>query len=104
MKSKKEIEFSMFELVNVKSPDNTKTFIVNEEFTDGNYIHTSGIMEWNSGGAGIMYFTGKGKRVSAKWIDNNNLEIIYEQNLIFDKNENESFFQGDKVKIEYKAE
>ena len=104
MKSKKEIDFSMNELVEVKSPDNTKVFKVNEEFADRNYIQTSGIMEWNSGGgAGIMYFNGQGKSITAKWIDNNRLAIIHEPDLTFDKKESETFFQGDKVIIEYKT-
>lgn len=99
-----KFEFTMNELVEIKSPDNSKVFRVNEEFTNGNYIHTSGILEWNSGGgAGIMYFTEKGKYISAKWIDNQNLKLIHEPNLTFDKKEKESFFQGDKVIIEYKS-
>ncbi|WP_242206688.1 hypothetical protein [Aestuariivivens insulae] len=69
-------EFTTNELVRISTADGTKEFRINEEFTNGKYIHTSGIMEWNSGGgAGILYFNGEGKKVSAKWIDNNNLEI-----------------------------
>lgn len=100
-----KFEFTTNELVRISTADGTKEFRVNEEFTNGKYIHTSGIMEWNSGGgAGIMYFNGEGKKVSAKWIDNNNLEIIHEPNLNFVKKENESFFRGNEVKIEYKTE
>jgi len=62
-------------------------------------------MEWKSGGgSGIIYFNGEGKKISAKWIDNNTLEIIHEPNLTFVKKENESYFGGDGVKIEYKTE
>lgn len=100
-----KFDFTTNELVRISTADGTKEFRVNEEFTNGKYIHTSGIMEWNSGGgAGIMYFNGEGKKVSAKWIDNNNLEIIHEPNLNFVKKENESFFRGNEVKIEYKTE
>ena len=100
-----KFEFTTNELVRITTTDGTKEFRVNEEFTNGKYIHTSGIMEWSSGGgAGIMYFNGEGKKVSAKWIDNNNLEIIHEPNLNFVKKENESFFRGNEVKIEYKTE
>tara|TARA_R110002020_G_scaffold105490_1_gene246100 strand:- start:3879 stop:4562 length:684 start_codon:yes stop_codon:yes gene_type:complete len=100
-----KFEFTTNELVRITTADGTKEFKVNEEFTNGKYIHTSGIMEWNSGGgAGIMYFNGEGKKVSAKWIDNNNLEIIHEPNLNFVKKENGSFFRGNEVKIEYKTE
>ena len=100
-----KFDFTTNELVRISTADGTKEFRVNEEFTNGKYIHTSGIMEWNSGGgAGIMYFNGEGKKVSAKWIDNNNLEIIHEPNLNFVKKETESFFRGNEVKIEYKTE
>lgn len=99
-----KFEFTMNELIRIASPDNTKVFKVNEEFTNGNYIHTSGIMEWNSGGgAGILYYTGKGKPIVAKWNDNQNLELIHEPDLTFDKKECETFYCGDKVKIEYKT-
>ena len=99
-----KFEFTMNGLVQIKSPDNSKVFKVNEEFTNGNYIHTSGIMEWDSGGgAGIMYYTGEGKSISAKWIDNNNLELIHEPNLTFNKKESELYFRGNKVVIEYKT-
>ncbi|KZS40086.1 hypothetical protein AWE51_25455 [Aquimarina aggregata] len=100
-----KFEFTTNELIRISTADRTKEFRVNEEFTNGKYIHTSGIMEWNSGGgAGIMYFNGEGKKVSAKWIDNSNLEIIHEPNLTFVKKESDSFFCGDQVKIEYKTE
>ena len=100
-----KFEFTTNELVLITSPDNTKIFKVNEEFTNGKYIHTSGIMEWNSGGgAGIMYYTEESKNISAKWIDSNKLEIIHEPNLTFDKKEKESFFRGDKAIIEYITE
>ncbi len=101
---KPKFEFTMNELVQMTSPDKTKVFKVNEEFTNGNYIHTSGIIEWNSGnGAGIMYYTGEGKSISAKWIDNQTLELFHEPNLTFNKKESRLFFKGDKVIIEYKT-
>nr|WP_298996055.1 hypothetical protein [uncultured Allomuricauda sp.] len=100
-----KFEFKTNELVRISTTDGTKEFRVNEEFTNGEYIHTSGIIEWNSGGgAGIVYFNGEGKKISAKWLDNNNLEITHEPNLTFVKKEYESFFSGDEVKIEYKIE
>ena len=100
-----KFEFTTKELVKIRTIDGTKEFRINEEFTNGKYIHTSGIMEWSSGGgAGIMYYTGESKNISAKWIDNNNLEIIHEPNLTFDKKEKESVFRGDKAIIKYKTE
>jgi hypothetical protein len=51
-----------------------------------------------------MYYTAEGKSISAKWNNNQNLELIHEPNLTFDKKEKDSFFCGDKVIIEYKTE
>lgn len=99
-----KFEFTTNELLRASTADGTKEFRVSEEFTNGKYIHTSGIIEWSAGGgAGIMYFNGAGKKVSANWIDNNNLEIIHEPNLNFAKKENKSFFRGNEVKIDYKT-
>lgn len=99
-----KFEFTTNEIIRIYTADGTKELRVNEEFTNGKYIHTSGIMEWNSGGgAGIFYFMGEGIKISAKWIDNHNLEIIHEPNLTFTKKEKESFFCGDKVQIEYRT-
>ena len=93
------------ELIDVSSPDQSKTFKVNEEFGNGSYIHTSGILEWNSGGgSGILYFDGIGKKISAKWIDNNRLEITHESDVEFEKKEERLRFRGDEVNINYRTQ
>lgn len=96
-------EFSMKELVRVVSPDNKKEFVVNEEFTNQKYLQTSSTMKWYSGGgAGIMYYVGEGKEVSAKWINSQTLEITHEPNTTFHKKDESSYFFGDEVQIMYK--
>ncbi len=100
-----KFELKMNELIRISTDDGTKEFRINEEFVNGKYRQTSSILEWKAGGGfGVMYFKGKGKKVSAKWIDNNNLEIIHDPIVIFMKKENKLFFCGDEVKIEYKTE
>ena len=100
-----KFEFTVNELINEIAPDNKKVFGMNEEFTNQKYIHTGGIMSWMSGGgSGIVYFEGQGKRISAKWIDSQTLEITHEKGLIFTKKEERSFFCGDEVIIKYKEE
>lgn len=100
-----KLEFTFNELINEIALDNKKVFVMNEEFTNQKYIHTGGIMSWMSGGgAGIIYFEGQGKHVSAKWINNQTLEITHEKGLVFTKKEERSFFCGDEVIIKYKEE
>lgn len=100
---KPKFEFSMKELVRVVAPDNKKEFAINEEFTNQKYIHTSSMMKWYSGGgAGIMYYVGEGKEVSAKWINSQTLEITHEANTKFQKKDESSYFFGDEVQIIYK--
>lgn len=100
-----KFEFTVNELINEIAPDNKKVFGMNEEFTNQKYIHTGGIMSWMSGGgAGIVYFEGHGKRISAKWLDNQTLEITHEKGMVFTKKEERSFFCGDEVIINYKEE
>ena len=98
-----KVECSMKELVRVVSPDNKKEFVVNEEFANQKYIHTSSMINWFSGGgAGIMYYVGEGNQVLAEWIDSQTLEITLEPNTIFQKKDESSYFCGDEVKIIYK--
>ncbi len=96
-------EFEVIELVNITSPDNLKTFRISEEYTNKNYIHTSGIMMWSQGGGSVLYFTGQGMTISAKWLNSNTLEVTYDKNIIFSKQNDSAYFCGDKVKVIYKA-
>lgn len=57
-----KFEFEMINLVNAIAPDNIKKFDVNEEYTNKNYVHTSGLMMWGLGGCSVLYFTGQGKK------------------------------------------
>ena len=98
-----KFNFEVIELVNITSPDNLKTFRISEEYTNKNYIHTSGIMMWSQGGGSVLYFTGQGMTISAKWLDSNTLEVTYDKNIIFSKQDDSAFFCGDKVKVIYKA-
>lgn len=97
-----KFEFEMINLVEAIAPDNLKTFSVNEEYTNKNYIHTSGLMNWKQGGGSILYFTGQGKSISAKWLDNNTLEVTHDRDIVFSMQNISSYFFGDSVKVIYK--
>ena len=98
-----KFEFSTNLLIRAISPDNKKELVIQEEFGNGKYIHTSGILNWFSGGgAGIVYHDKLGGMISANWIDNQTVEIIHETGLNFTKKETKSYFCGDEIMIKYK--
>ncbi|MEP7318204.1 MAG: hypothetical protein ABI921_05675 [Panacibacter sp.] len=98
---KPKFEFSYNELVNVTAPDTFKTFTVQEHFTNGTYTQTGSMMSWRQGGGSILYFTGQGKYVSAKWLDSQTLEITHDKEIQFTKKDDTFFFCGDQGKIIY---
>ena len=98
-----KFEFSVKEILKVTSKDDRKEFVIKEEFTNGQYLHTSSIITWSSvSGAGIMYYKGEGKEVSARWLNNEVLEIKFDKDVEFHKKEEEVYFFGEEVKIIYK--
>lgn len=104
-RKKSKFEFTTNELVKVVSPDNKKEFVITDEFTNQEYIHTSGIMTWYSGGGnGIMYHNKENGNVKAQWIDASHLLITHDKNIVFAKKEEEGFYFGDGIKIIYKEE
>jgi len=94
-------EFSYIELINITAPDGQKIFTVSEHFTNGTYIQTGSIMSWGQGGGSILYFTGQGKFISAKWLDSQTLEVTHDKDIIFTKKDETFFFRGDQGKIIY---
>jgi hypothetical protein len=104
-RTRPKFEFSTNILIRAISPDNKKELVIQEEFGNGTYIHTSGIMNWFSGGgAGIVYHDKLGGKITAIWHDAQIVEIIHEQGLNFTKKEVKSYFCGDEVIIKYKEE
>lgn len=95
--------FETTNLINAIAPDNLKKFDVNEEYTNKNYVHTSGLMLWEQGGGSVLYFTGQGKNISAKWLDSKTLEVIHDKDIEFTmKKERASFFDDD-IKVVYRS-
>ncbi len=102
---KPKYKFTMNELANISPPDDNKVFTMNEEFRNGEYIHTSGIMMWKSGGGGgVLYFEGLGKNITAEWINNNKLKIVHDSTIDFTMKRTESSYYTDDVEVEYCAE
>jgi hypothetical protein len=101
---RQKFEFEMINLVNAIAPDNLKKFDVNEEYTNKNYVHTSGLMMWGQGGGSVLYFTGQGKNISAKWLDSKTLEVTHNKEIEFTKKDDRAYFCGDDIKIIYKSQ
>jgi hypothetical protein len=98
---KPKFEFTYNELVNISAPDGLKTFTVHEHFTNGTYTQTGSMMSWDQGGGSILYFTGQGKNVSARWLDSQTLEVTHDKDIQFTKKDDTFFFCGDRGKIIY---
>jgi hypothetical protein len=108
-----KFEFTQIDLINLMAPDNKKVFTVSEHFTNGIYQQTGSLMMWqpgvdtvfiNGGGGSVLYFTGQGKNISAKWIDSQTLEIIHDKDIAFTKKDDRAYFCGDDIKVIYKPE
>ncbi len=96
-------DFRMDTLVEISAPDGKKVFSVNEEFSNGSYLHTGAMMMWGNGGGGsVFYFTKQGANVSARWLDSKNLEVNIERGIEFSIKEDWAYFCGDKVDVRYK--
>lgn len=99
-----KFEFEMINLVNAIAPDNIKKFDVNEEYTNKNCVHTSGLMMWGLGGCSVLYFTGQGKNISAKWLDSMTIEITHDKEIVFTMQKDRAYFCGDDIKVIYKPQ
>lgn len=101
---RQKFEFEMINLVDAVAPDNLKKFGVNEEYTNKNYVHTSGLMMWGQGGGSVLYFTGQGKHISAKWLDSKTIEITHDKDIVFSMQKDSAYFCGDDIKVIYKTQ
>lgn len=100
---KEKFVFATVELIKITSPDGLKTFRMCEEYTNGNYIHTSSnLMRADSGGS-ILYFESQGRTITARWIDSHTLEVVHDSDLQFTLKRNEDYCYGDIVKVIYVA-
>ncbi|MGH1366362.1 MAG: hypothetical protein ACRBF0_22570 [Calditrichia bacterium] len=100
---KSKFNFSTNALAEAIAPDAQKSFKIQEEFVNNKYVHTSGILMWFSGGgAGVFYYDAMGRKVSARWVDSQNLEIRIEKGVEFSKQETRTYYCGDDVIISYK--
>ncbi len=109
---KEKFIFSEKELIQLVSPDNKKTFTVNEFYTNGVYDQTGSLLNWapdkdkvlfNGGGHSIIYFSGQEQFLSARWLDSQKLEITHDKSIVFTKKEIQAYFCGDIVSITYIA-
>jgi len=101
-RARPKFEFEMINLIDAKAPDNLKSFGVNEEYSNKQYTHTSGLMMWGQGGGSVLYFTGQGKNICAKWLDSKTLEVTHDNDINFTMKKDSAYFCGDDIKVIYK--
>jgi len=108
-----KFDFTQVDLINLMAPDNKKLFTVSEHFTNGIYQQTGSLMMWqpgvdkvfiNGGGGSVLYFTGQGKYISAKWLDSQTLEVTHDKDIVFTKKDERAYFCGDDIKVIYKPQ
>lgn len=97
-----KFDFRMDTLVEIPAPDGKKVFSVSEEYSNGQYVHTGATMIWGNGGGSVFYFINQGAKVSARWLDSQNLEVTIEKGIKHSKRDDWAFFCGDKVDVQYK--
>lgn len=96
-------DFRRDKLIELPAPDGKKILTVAEHYTGETYSTTSADVAWTSGGSGPFFYLDKqGAKISARWIDSQNLEITTEKGIEFRKKDDWTFFFGDKVDIHYK--
>ena len=103
-----KFDFEQIYIVREVSPDNLKMFEVSECYTNKIYELTSGLITQRVGdiwgGGGIIHYFEQGKYISAKWIDNQTLEITHDKDIEFSQKKDEDYFCGSIVKILYKPQ
>ncbi|MFD2718863.1 hypothetical protein ACFST9_09060 [Hymenobacter monticola] len=101
-RAKPKFDFTTLELVKLAAPDHKKSFEASEHYINGAYSQTGSAIYWGPGNGGsIFYFEGRGKFISARWIDSQTLEITYDRDIIFTKKDDTFFYNGDQGKIIY---
>jgi hypothetical protein len=112
-RTRPKYEFTQANLIELMSPDDKKMFTVTEHYTNGIYQQTGSLMMWqpginkvltNGGGGSVLYFTGQGKSISARWNDSQTLEVTHDRDIVFTKKDQSAYFCGDDVKVIYKPE
>ena len=67
--------FSKEVLVQLRAPDNRKTFTIAEHYTNGEYTYTLAVMLWANGGGRVFSSHQPGLSYAARWVDAHSLEI-----------------------------
>lgn len=99
-----KLDITINEILRAISPDSKKEFVIQDEYTNGKYVHTSGIINWFSGGgAGILYYDKPNSLIKATWTDAQTVEVVHQVGLNFDKKEVKAYFCGDEVIFKYKG-
>jgi hypothetical protein len=103
-RSRPKFEYKANHLLVLPAPDGHKTFEIVESYINREYKDTSSVIAWPTGGCSIFVFSTKDKFVSARWVDNQTLEIRHDKTIKFAKKDESFFFCGDRGIIKYKGE
>ena len=89
-------------LINVFSPDGQKSVNVSEEYLNGVYTKTRGMLRWGLvSGSGILDYLDQGRPISAVWLDNATVEIRHGKESRLPARTQDHRFYRDVVKVIY---
>ncbi|MEO6832895.1 MAG: hypothetical protein ABI378_10425 [Chitinophagaceae bacterium] len=98
---RQKFNFTSSEIIKIIAPDNKKFFEISENYTNGVYEQTGSGITWSTGGGSVFYFTGQGQFVTARWLDNQTLEVTHDKKIIFTKKDETFFYCGDQGIVIY---
>lgn len=97
----KSLDFYETEIIKLVSPDNAKTFTITESGTSKGYNYTGGYIGWSSGGGSIFFYDKPNRNIRAKWLDAHNLVIAHDKEIVFSKQDMQTAYYDDFVRIHY---
>ncbi len=98
---KKKIDYSENRIVEIVSPDGKKTLTVSDEYVDGDYIQTTAMVMWSSGGGSVFNYKSEGAKVGAVWDTANILTVTVPESIHFQQADRSTFYYGETVTINY---
>lgn len=98
-----KLDFYFNDLLKLKAPDKKKDFFVCEWVNNGQYMQTTGSINWLNSGGSIFNFTNKNMIVKGKWLNSQTLEVFYNEEISFHEREMKVYNNDDEVTIIYKC-
>ncbi len=98
----KPLDYYSNELIALTAPDQKKSFTLSESGTSKGHNYTGAYVSWVRSGGSIFFYDKQNRNVSAKWLDSQTLEITYDKEIVFSKQDFQTQSYTDIITILYK--